>query len=133
MEALDEARGARPELRWERRHDLELGGRHDRPEAELRGRPGQAGQEQRLGLVGGHAGEPRPVAVDEADPAERPRSAKIGTPAALSSSTSRWMVRTDTSSSRASSAAVSPPRDLEQEQEVDEAAGAHRAQRSADC
>ena len=71
VEPLDEARCPRPELDRQRRQDLQPGRRDDRPEAELGGRAGQPRQEQRLGLVGGHPGEPRPVAVDEADAAVR--------------------------------------------------------------
>ena len=52
-------------------HHLELRGGDDRAETQLRGGTGQAGEEQGLGLVGGHAGQPRAVAVDEPDPTER--------------------------------------------------------------
>ena len=69
VEALDQARRPRPQLGWQRGEDLELGGRDDGPEAELGGRPGQPGQEQRLGLLAGHPGQPRPVAVDQPDAA----------------------------------------------------------------
>ncbi len=71
VEALDQARGPRPELDRQRREDLELGGGDDRPEPELGGRSGQSGEEQRLGLLGGHPGQPRPVAVHQPDPAVR--------------------------------------------------------------
>ena len=72
MEALDESRGARPELGRERGEDLQPGGRDDRPEPELGRGSGQPRQEERLGLVGGHPGQPGPVAIHQADPAVRP-------------------------------------------------------------
>src|SRR4051812_34073538 len=71
VEPLDQPRRAGPKLRWESGHHLELRSGHDRAESQLRGWPRQPGQEQRLGLVRGHPGEARPIAVDEADPAER--------------------------------------------------------------
>ena len=80
------------------------------PEPQLRGRPGQTGQEQGLRLVGGHAGQPGPIAVDQADAAVRPALGEDRDAGALRASTSRWMVRTETSSSSASSPAVRPPR-----------------------
>ena len=72
VEALDQPRGAGPQLRRQRGEDLELRGRDDRPETELRGRSRQSRQEERLGLLAGHPGQARPVAVDEPDPAVRP-------------------------------------------------------------
>ena len=71
VESLDEARGSGTQLAGERGQDLEPRGGHDRSEPELRGRPGHAGEEERLGLVRGEPGQPRPVAVDQLDPAVR--------------------------------------------------------------
>jgi hypothetical protein len=51
--------------------DLDLRRGHDGSEAQLRGRAWQARQEQRSGLVRGHPGKPRPIALDQADPAGR--------------------------------------------------------------
>ena len=125
VEALDQARGPRPQLGRQGGHDLELCGGHDRPEAELGGRAGEPGQEQRLGLVRGHAGQPRPVAVDEADAAVRPALGEdrdAGRAQLLD-------VAVDgpdgdlqlTGELRRGQAAAA----LEQEQQVDEAAGTH--------
>ena len=83
VEALRHAPRARSELRWQGRHDLELGRCHDRSKPERRGRARQAPQEHRLGLVGRQAGQTRPVAVNEADTAVRAslgvdRDARLG-------------------------------------------------------
>lgn len=71
VEALDEARRARAQFGRQGGHHLELGRRHDRAQPELRGRTREPGQEQGFGLVGGQPGQTRPVAVHEADPAVR--------------------------------------------------------------
>src|SRR4029079_12099444 len=47
------------------------GGRDDRAQPELGGGSGQARQEQGFGLLGSHAGQARPIPVDEADAAGR--------------------------------------------------------------
>jgi len=49
----------------ERRQQFELGRREHRAQAQLGGGPGQAGQEQRLGLIGIQPGQPGAVAVEE--------------------------------------------------------------------
>ena len=72
VEPLEEAARAPAQLRRERREDLEPRRGDDGAEPELGGRPGQARQEQRVGLLGGHAGQPRAVAVDEPDAAVGP-------------------------------------------------------------
>jgi hypothetical protein len=71
VEPLDQPRRTRPKLGWQRREDLQASGSDDGSQPELRGRTGQPGQEQRLGLLAGHAGEPRAVALNEPDPAVR--------------------------------------------------------------
>ena len=71
MEPLEQAGGAPAQLRGERRKDLEPRGRDHRPETELRSGSRDPGQEQRIGLVRGHPGEPRPVALDEPDASVR--------------------------------------------------------------
>ena len=72
MEPLDESRRPAPEFGRQGGHDLELRRRDDRAQAELGGRAGQPREEQGLGLVGGHPGQSRPVAVHEADAAMGP-------------------------------------------------------------
>jgi hypothetical protein len=64
-EALHEARGASAQLPGQRRQHLQPRGGHHRAQAELGSGSRQAGQEHGLGLVGGHAGEPRPVALHQ--------------------------------------------------------------------
>ena len=71
VEALDQARGAGTELAGQRGEDLQAGSGDDRAQPELRGRAGHAGEEERLRLVRGEPGQPRPVAVDELDAAVR--------------------------------------------------------------
>ena len=73
MEPLDQARGARPQLGRQCGHHLELGGGHHRPQAELGGRAGQAGQKEGFRLLARHPGQAGPVPIDQADPA-------VGTP-----------------------------------------------------
>ena len=67
MEALPEARGTGAQLRRQGGEDLQPGGRDDGPQAELGRRSGQPGEEDSLGLFLGQAGEARPVALDEPD------------------------------------------------------------------
>ncbi|BBH70652.1 hypothetical protein ACTI_73370 [Actinoplanes sp. OR16] len=57
----------------QRRHQLEFGGGHLSAQTELGSGLRHAGQEQRLGLIGGHPGQPGPVAVHELVSAGRPR------------------------------------------------------------
>ena len=72
VEALDKPGGSAAKLGRQRGKHLEPRGGDHRAETELGGRPRQAGQEERLCLVGRQAGEARPVPVDEADPAVGP-------------------------------------------------------------
>ena len=72
MEPLHQPRRARAQLRGQGGEDLEPGRGDDRAQPQLGGRPGQAGQEQGLRLVGGHAGQTGPIAIDQADAAVRP-------------------------------------------------------------
>ena len=74
VEALDEARRPDAQLGRQRGEHLELRRRHDGAQTELRGGAGQAREEQRLGLVAGHPGQPRAVAVDEPEAAVRRRA-----------------------------------------------------------
>ena len=69
MEALHQARGAGAQLERQRRQHLQPGSGHHRAQPELRGGARQTRQEERLGLLGGQAGEAGAIAVDEADPA----------------------------------------------------------------
>ena len=71
VEAFDQAGSAHSQLGRKRGQDLQPRGRHHGPEPELRRGSGQPGQEQRLGLVAGQAGQARAVAVDQLDPAMR--------------------------------------------------------------
>ena len=70
--SFDESRSPRPQLRRQRGQDLQASRRDHRPQAELGGGTGHAGQEDGLGLVGREAGQPRAVAIDEPDAAVRP-------------------------------------------------------------
>ena len=72
VEPLEEAARAAPELGGQRGQDLEPGRRDHGPEPELGGRAGEPGEEQGVGFLGRHAGEPGAVAVDQADAAVRP-------------------------------------------------------------
>ena len=67
MEAFNEPRRARPQLRWQGRQDLEPRRCDHRAEPELRGGAGQAGEEDGLGLLPGEAGQPGAVAIHELD------------------------------------------------------------------
>jgi hypothetical protein len=126
VEALGDAAGPSPELRRQRSHDLQAGRGHDRPEAQLRGRTGQTREEHRFGLVGGQAGQPGPVAVDEADAAVR---AALGVDRHAG-----FRQRLDVAVDRPDGHLEllgelrrrHPAAGLEQEQDVDQAAGAHR-------
>ena len=71
VEALDEPRCPSPKLGRQGGEDLEPGRGHHGTQAELRRRTGKPGQEQRLGLVRGHPGQPRAVPVDQPDAAVR--------------------------------------------------------------
>ena len=73
VEALAHPHGPAAQLRGQRGVDLQLGGGQHRAQPELRGGAGQPGQGQRLRLLGGEAGEPGAVAVDQAHPAARAR------------------------------------------------------------
>ena len=128
VEPLDQARRARPQLRRQRRHDLELGGGDHGPEPELRGRTRQARQEERLRLVRGHPGEARPVSVDEADPAMRPpigvdRDARgaQGVDVAMDASDADFELARELGRRHAAAR-------LEEQQQRDETGGAHGGQ-----
>ena len=127
VEPLDDPRCAGPKLGRQGGHDLELRRGDDRAETQLRGGAGQAGEEQGLGLVGGHAGQPRAVAVDQADAAERTAlgedrhagRAQLLDVAMHGPHRDLELAR-EFSRGQAASA-------LEQQEQVDETAGAHRA------
>jgi hypothetical protein len=72
MEALVRAGGRVPQRPRQRGEDLQLGGRERVGAAHVPGGAGQPGQEQRLGLLAGESGEPRPVAADQPVPAAAP-------------------------------------------------------------
>ena len=74
------------------------------------GRPGLPDEEQAAGFVGREAGEVGLEAVRELDPAAGAASGEDRHAGLLSASTSRRMVRSETSSVRASSGAVRRPR-----------------------
>ena len=71
MEALDQTRRPDTKLRWQGREDLQLRRRDDGAQTELGGRPGQPGEEQRLGLFAGHPCQAGPIAIDQAETAVR--------------------------------------------------------------
>lgn len=71
VEALPDPAGPVPELRRERRHQLQLRRREDTAEPELGGGVRRSREEQRLGLVGGEAGEPGAVPAEQAVSAGR--------------------------------------------------------------
>src|SRR5207244_10971366 len=73
MESLARQRGALGELLGQRRQQLELGRTEHGTEAELAHRPGDAGGEQRLGLLCGQPGQSGAVPVDELAPPVGPR------------------------------------------------------------
>ena len=68
VEPLDEARGSDPQLGGQRGKDFESG---CGPQAQLRGWPGQTGEEESLGLVSRHTGEPGAVPLDQLHAAVR--------------------------------------------------------------
>ena len=130
VEALGDPAGPRPELRRQGGHDLEPGGRDDRPEPELRGRPRQPAQEDRLGLVGGQAGQPRPVAVDEADAAVRP-ALGVDRDAGLGERLDVAVDRPDRDLELVGELrGRHPAAGLEEQQDVDESAGTHATEDS---
>ena len=120
------AAGPGAQLGRQRGHDLEPGGGDDRPEAELRGGARQARQEHRLGLVGGQARQARPVAVDEADAAVR-AALGVDRDAGLGERLDVAVDRPDGDLELLGQLRRRhPAAGLEQEQDVDEPAGAHR-------
>jgi hypothetical protein len=72
METGLHALGAGAQLLRKGDQQLQLGSRHGGTEAEIGGRPGQAGQEKRLGLARLEAVQPRPIAVEQSIAAFRP-------------------------------------------------------------
>ena len=120
-------RGPRPQLRRQRGHDLELGSGDDRAQTELRRRAGQAGRNRRLGLVGGHPGKPRPIAVDQPDAAERATLGEdrhTGGAQLLDVAVDRPDRDLELARELGRGQAATA---LEQQQQVDEAAGTHLA------
>ena len=71
VEPLRQARGALRSSVAARRATFSLAAATTVPSPSSAAGPGTPGQEHRLGLVLGHPGQPRPIAVDEADPALR--------------------------------------------------------------
>jgi hypothetical protein len=64
VEPVADARGPLAQFRWQRGEQLDLGGGQHAAEPEVGGRAGQAGEEQRVRLVGRHAGEPGAISVE---------------------------------------------------------------------
>src|SRR5215210_1846305 len=125
VEPLDESRRAGTELRREGGHDLEARGRDHGPKPQLRGRAGQARQEQRLRLLAGHPRQPRPVPLDESHAAVR-SAIRVDGDAGLAQRLDITVHRPNRhlELARQLRSGHSTAR-LEQQEQVDETAGAH--------
>ena len=71
MEALDEPRRPGAQFGGQGGEDLELRGGDHGPESELGGGARHPREEECLGFLAGHPGEPRAISVDQADAAVR--------------------------------------------------------------